>query len=210
LSVNPADSQTIYLALNDLLDDGCALTKSTDGGATWQRLWVPGFSVISALAFDPSNASTIYVALGALSAGDEAGLFKSLDGGATWKSTGLLNATLGALAVDPFNPMNLYAAESQSVLASADGGATWSNGSAALEGVAGTGAAITSLVADPNHKGVLYIGTSGAGAFRSTDAGQSWSPINARLDESNVRQLSIVSGSVYAITTGGVLRLTDR
>ena len=210
LKVDPANSQTIYLALDDFLDDGFALTKSTDGGATWNRLWVPGSSVIGALAFDPSNSSTIYAGLEGLSPGDEAGLFKSVDGGVTWNATGPLNATLVALAVDPFNAMNLYAAESQSVLASADGGVTWSNANAGLQGIAGTGAAITSLVADPKNKGVLYIGTSGAGTFRSADGGQNWSRITARPAESNVRQLSIVSGSVYAVTTGGVLKLTDR
>ncbi|HEY1759191.1 MAG TPA: hypothetical protein VGG72_27715 [Bryobacteraceae bacterium] len=60
------------------------------------------------------------------------------------------------------------------------------------------------------RKGVLYLGTSDGGIYRSTNAGRSWSALDTRLAGSAVRQLSIVSGSVYAITTDGVLKLINQ
>jgi len=209
LTVDPNHSQTLYLAENDSFDDWFDLLKSTDGGATWTSIWSPGTSVVSALAIDPANSTTMYAALEGFSPGDAAGLFKSSDGGATWIPTGLSNVTLTALVIDPSNSMNLYAAESQTVVKSVDGGATWSDASAALQSIAAIGSTITSLVADSTHEGVLYLGTSGNGVYRTTNAGQSWSPIKTRLTGSNVRQLSIVSNSVYAVTTDGVLKLVN-
>ena len=63
-----------------------------------------------------------------------------------------------------------------SLLKSIDGGATFTPKSVGLPfaGVAETG----SLQIDPRHPNVLYLGMEDGGVFKSTDAAETWFPIN--------------------------------
>ena len=209
LVIDPNHPETLFLVRNDSFDDVFGLVQSTDGGTTWSTIWSPGTSVLTAFAIDPENSAYLYAALEGLSTGDLAGLFKSSDGGATWNPIGSPKGTFTALVVDPFNSMTLYAAESQTVLKSLDGGATWSDASVGLQSITSKGSVITSLAADRGHAGVLYLGSSGAGTFRTVNGGESWTGAGAATTGVNVRQLSVVSGSLYAATTDGVFKLTN-
>src|SRR5437773_3449464 len=100
--------------------------KSTDGGATWSALNIPGaFNpglpsgvFISALAIDARSPATVYAGASNL------GTFKSTDGGTTW--TSVLPVSVSALAIDPQTPGVIYAGATDSVYKSSDGGSTWS------------------------------------------------------------------------------------
>jgi uncharacterized protein (TIGR03437 family) len=99
------------------------LYTSADGGATWTvgaNVNVPAFS--AALAVDPTNPSTVWVA-----ATDQT-VKKSTDGGATFQTITALASSPGgySVAIDPANPMRVYAATFTNVFETTDGGATWS------------------------------------------------------------------------------------
>ena len=89
----------------------------------WTRLGPYGGDV-RALAIDPQNSSTVYVA------SQGAGIFKSTDGGASWSSanSGLTTTYFDVLAIDPQNPSTLYAGGDGIGLffKSTDGGTSWS------------------------------------------------------------------------------------
>src|SRR5215510_12760213 len=69
------------------------------------------------------------------------------------------------------------------------------------------GASIVSLLSNgPN----LYAGTSVSGVFRSTDQGESWTPINAGLPLIGVQSLAAVGTNIFAGTTSGAFRLIDQ
>jgi hypothetical protein len=57
----------------------------------------------------------------------------------------------------------------------------------------------------PGHPATLYAVVYGRGAFRSTDSGRSWHPLDAGLPVRDVRSLAVdVTGrTVYAGTGGG-------
>ncbi len=75
------------------------------------------------------------------------------------------------------------------------------------------GGFITGLLAAPD--GTLYVGIEGGGAFRSEDAGESWTEINTGLTNvshfsSFVKSFAVSGATLYAGTLGGVFRSEDK
>jgi hypothetical protein len=74
------------------------------------------------------------------------------------------------IVADPFNPRRLYGATITDIFVSEDEGVTWkyqpSFNLLYRE--------ICAMAADPNHEGVLYVGTAPAAVFRSDDGGYSF------------------------------------
>jgi photosystem II stability/assembly factor-like uncharacterized protein len=101
------------------------VARSSDAGQSWQGPGsglVPG-AVVLGLAVDPTNASVAYVSLVA----DAPNTFKTIDGGASWApaSGGLSGGSIYALAVDPSNPLHVFAAANPNFYISFDGGTSW-------------------------------------------------------------------------------------
>ncbi|HZX89320.1 MAG TPA: hypothetical protein VFE67_01660 [Rudaea sp.] len=108
---------------------------TTNGGTSWTQIGstasIPGNGLsMSWIAFDPTNASIIYLASVAPSLTANH-LWRSIDSGTTW--TPIDSAASGfpfgipvnALVVDPATPTTLYAATHLGVYASVDSGSTW-------------------------------------------------------------------------------------
>lgn len=108
----------------------------------------------------------------------------STDRGATWQ---LLTDQLGSgatqgLAVDPTNPLTLYASKwGQGVYRSTDGGQTWQLGNNGLFDTQ-----IFDLDVRPDNGGVVFVPTW-SGIFQSVDAGTTW----VRLESSPARASEI-------------------
>jgi uncharacterized protein (TIGR03437 family) len=80
---------------------------------------------------------------------------------------------LQTIAADPRNPQSIYAAGTGGIFHSPDAGNTWTN-LAPLPG----NATAEWLTVDPTNGATLYASAGPAGAFKSTDGGVSWNPIN--------------------------------
>jgi hypothetical protein len=66
---------------------------------------------------------------------------------------------------------------------------------------------VLALAIDPVNPATLYAGTAGSGVFQSTDAGASWTAMNAGLTSSSVYALAIDRSTptrIYAATDAGV------
>jgi len=134
LAVSPKNPSVVYAAQpSHNLDSDSRLFRSMDGGRTWNALSASFMgrnfwgSAISALAVDPQDPFTVYVA-GA--GADMYGLFKSTDGGTTWATSDVLSSGpranyVDALTVDPQRPNVVYAGTNYGVYKSADAGVTW-------------------------------------------------------------------------------------
>lgn len=106
--------------------------RSTDGGSNWTKTGLPEMGSINNIKPDPSNPGWLYV----VCFGSGKGLYLSKDRGTTWQKI-LNDDFLRGVAVDPKNPMNLYAASSSArdsggynpnshgLLFTRDGGKTW-------------------------------------------------------------------------------------
>jgi photosystem II stability/assembly factor-like uncharacterized protein len=197
LVVDPRDPETVYAGTW-----AAGLLKTTNGGASWQRL-DPG--LIGSMVLDPNDPETIYVgSVGAFAAGAESGVSKSTDGGRTWQPAGLSGTNVVALAVDPEHPEILYAGTAKGLLKTSDGGNTWRAG--------GLKGSVSGVKIDPERPTTLYAATS-SGVHKSTDGGRTWRALGAgREGREGVNALALDPqnpATLYAGTGAGVLKSTD-
>jgi len=113
LVVDPKNPGTVYAMAGCDDYDGCSLGlpnyKSTDGGATWARWYLPEDGEY--LAIDPQGTNLTIDSQGAIYVVTNTGLFKSADSGASWSvvTNAGLPSGITALAIDPQNPNHLFA-----------------------------------------------------------------------------------------------------
>ena len=132
---------------------------------------------ISTIAVHPTDSNTLWAGAAA------GGVWRSFDRGESWRPMmDFENAiTMGALAVDPQDPLSLYAGTGEAaqnvdsyggagVMKSTDGGLSWQ--SAGLMNVA----AFARLAVHPKRSGIIFAAAihNNAGLYRSPDAGRSW------------------------------------
>jgi photosystem II stability/assembly factor-like uncharacterized protein len=164
---------------------------------------------IGAIAIDPKNPKVIWVGTGeswtrnSVSVGD--GIYKSTDGGDNWRNLGLRESErIAKILIDPSDPNTVYVcvpgklwsdSNERGVYKTTDGGRTWTN---VLKGPnLSTGCSMMSM--DSKNPQTIYAGLwdfrrkgwtfrsggegetapSGSGLFKSTDAGKTWSDLNA-------------------------------
>jgi len=251
--VIPATGPEVVLATFDL-----DLFRSTDQGATWQRIhayYDDNESLRTITAVDPRQPRTLY---GFGWSADTDYPVASRDGGVTWRELSLPNAeqcdilgcdlTMSALLLDPGNPGSLYTAGDGPggpfLLRSTDGGAKWNSLSAlpdcrsllVLPGrqsqlIAASGERlykkdksggrwrrvgrglpvlhdVVALAADPLDPRRIYAG-SAQGVFVSDDAGETFRPMNRRIETAGIRTILVDPldpSRLYVATDKGYFR----
>jgi uncharacterized repeat protein (TIGR01451 family) len=141
----------------------------------------------------------------------------------TWQSLGPGNVggRTRALIIDPNTPNTMYAAGvAGGVWKTTNGGASWAPLDDFMANIA-----VNSMAFEPGNSSVIYAGTGegffnadgvqGAGIFKSTDSGATWTrlPSTTTSDFFFVNDIVVGSGAnsqhVYAATRSGVLRSLD-
>ena len=139
--IHPTDANTVYVMTSSYESiEGIGIYRSADGGNTWTAINDGLDLETNDLQIDPSDPRILYAATAA-------GVYKSTDGGDTWqlRSNGMLDDLPGFptrrerevidLAIDPTNPLVLYATGFKGVYRTKDGGENWYvvNGNLPLE-----------------------------------------------------------------------------
>lgn len=184
------------------------LFRSTDAGASWAKLapMDQPAAICNAVQADPSDGRIIYAAM------SQERLMKSTDSGASWSliTNGLPAEGIGRIAIDARNPQNLYVAAFSDSLTpvhrSVDGGANWIGASNGL-----AGAAVHKIEIDPDDGAVAYAATN-RGVYRTSNAGQLWSPLAGTEYATDVAIDPVVTSNVVRtlpIGTNGFARSVD-
>ncbi|HEV8428910.1 MAG TPA: SBBP repeat-containing protein [Pyrinomonadaceae bacterium] len=181
LIIDPAAPNTLYVGVGCCIS-GSHVYKTTDGADNWAPVATAPSQVPTVLAIDPLDHATIY----ASDAATPGNIYKSTNSGATWQSLGSTVLFARSIAVSPHTAGLVYAQTDQTLFKSTDGGNSWS----AVPSRTGK------IVFDPVSPSTLYLLTNpnssnAEGVLKSTDSGQTWTPMNKGLKSTGVVALAI-------------------
>jgi photosystem II stability/assembly factor-like uncharacterized protein len=202
IAVAPSDPNVVWVGSGEAnirgnVAEGNGIYRSTDGGATWTRVW-SAEAQIGTIIVHPQDPGVAFAAvLGSpFGPGPERGVYRTTDGGATWQRVLFVDADTGASDVcfDPANPRILFAGFWQArrqpwtmtsggpgsgLYVSRDGGDSWRR----LEGkglpAAPWGKVGVRVAPSDSRRVYALIEASSGGLFRSDDGGESWALVNA-------------------------------
>jgi len=111
----------------------------------------------------------------------------------------LLGVDANSIAIDPADPDTAYAVSRVGVFKTVNGGRHWFL--AGLDGLR-----VPVIAVDGNDSAIVYAGTFGAGIYKSSDHGGTWSATNQGLGNLTILTLAIdpsIPNTIYAGTGGG-------
>jgi photosystem II stability/assembly factor-like uncharacterized protein len=205
--VDPRDSARIYAATwtRESAGEGGGVFLSNDGGKTWRYSGLASHAVraLAQAASDP----------GTLAAGALDGVFLSRNSGETWQrvtpagDSELRN--FDSLAIDPRNPLVIYAGTFHLPWKTTDGGEHW----APIHTGMIDDSDVLSLVTDAENPQLVFASAC-SGIYRSDDAGAAWEKLEGIPYSSRrtpvIRQDAARPAVLYAGTTEGLWKSADR
>jgi photosystem II stability/assembly factor-like uncharacterized protein len=195
--------------------------RTTDGGATWQLLKVPGAEGLDFRDVEAFDASTAYLL--SIGEGDKSRIYKTTDGGQNWKlqftnknpkaffdAMAFWDVNHGIAVSDPPADSSLNAGRLL-LIKTMDGGATWQQISAssippAMHREAAFAASGTCITVQGRKNVWIATGGGAARVFRSTDAGETWqvvpTPIAIGQPSSGIFSIAFKDGKNGVIVGG--------
>lgn len=198
-----------------------SVRKSIDGSraGAWTSLGpnstaggYAGTGRVSAVAFHPSDANTIFIGT------PGGGLWRSTNNGDSWTPLTdniLSHLGISGIVIHPTTPNIMYIATgdgdgyntySLGVFKSTDSGVTWNT--TGLNWAVTNFRVIRKMIIDPDDSNTLLV-ASNAGIYRTTNSGTTWSQVASGDFYDIVAHPSAVTNTFYASTSNQVYRSTD-
>ncbi len=234
IAISRSNPNIVYAGTGDVssveksVNIGNGVWKSVDAGAHWQQMGLQETNHVVSLVVDPKNPDIVLAAaLGHTYArNEERGIFRTTDGGRTWTKVLYKGDNIGAvnMVADPDNAQTLFAGLETYLTLPAGGrggagGGSGGRGGGAFGGSGGRGGGAGGGGGGGGRGGRGGDGepdTSGAGIYKSTDEGLTWTAITGHgLPVSGWGRigLAVAAGAkgqrVYAVMTGGMYRSDD-
>jgi photosystem II stability/assembly factor-like uncharacterized protein len=195
-AVNPKNPKVIWGGGSN---GRSGLWRSSDGGASWKQLGtgLPESNQPHRIVVDPSEPDTLYMSA-------RRGGYKSSDGGETWTPFGgsVQQEEIESLTMHPASPQTLFVGTKKGLMRSTDGAQTWSRMGGGLPRYVVRGLAI-----NPANPDVMWAGAAGAGVYKTTDGGKSWTEANAGFAASWIENAwGNATGMILAQASRGLFR----
>ena len=229
--INPLNSNEIYVtAPGPLWGDSKhrGLYKSSDGGATWQKiLYIDEQTGCADLLMDPLHPEILLASTWQFrrtpysfnSGGNGSGLYKSEDGGKTWREikNGLPAKPFGriAMCLAPSDPKNMFAiveSNNTGLYISSDGGESWKSQSASFN-IVSRPFYFSTIAVDPKdpkrvYRPALSFSFSTDGGYSFADASNEGAPIHPDMHAIWINPIH--PNVIYVGSDGGVYMSVDR
>jgi photosystem II stability/assembly factor-like uncharacterized protein len=190
------------------------IQKTTDGGASWNLIYVN--NSIQDIEFDPQDTNQVYYASESAEYGKS--IFRSDDLGDTWvnihndlDSVGMVQD----MAIDPVDPQIIYLAQhvpadsaDRCLSKTTDGGQHWLD-------ITPPGLyrkSLYNVTVLPSNHNTVFVCSWGNGVLRSTDAGDTWEPVNSGIhgQYAEIIVVDTISGYLYlGMLFDGIYRSTN-
>lgn len=227
--IDPENSNIVWVGVLGALwgdSEERGIYKTTDGGATWQKVfYIDAKTGCSDLIIDPKNPKIMYASFWEFrrtpwsfnSGGTQSALYKSIDGGVSWNKihNGFPAGKLGriAIAIAPSNSNILYAvletekAALNGLYRSDDAGANWKQLNSDF-GLVVRPFYFSRIVVDPKNPEIVVKG--GLTGSISRDGGKTFKNLgNMHSDIHDITFDIHDSNRMYCGTDGGVYRSWD-
>jgi hypothetical protein len=201
-AISPVDDRIVLAGLAPSGGLGGRMYRSTDGGATWNRVAAFAQTSVFDIAFTPNGIAF---------AGAANGVWKSTDDGQSWRQLSLgvgFNSQVLEVTIDPRNSglvwagvSDAFGAQPATVVRSMNGGDTWTDVTPPMkEPLSCRGIAV-----DPNDSDAVAAcfggGFVGGAVWFSNDGGQSWVDRSAGLP-SNPMNAIVHDGTRWLVAGG--------
>jgi uncharacterized repeat protein (TIGR01451 family) len=192
IGISP-DGSTLYVT------SGVQIYCSTDKGQTWKQRTTVGTDAnarILKLIASPSDAKTLYVSV--VNSTSSQGIYVTHDGAMTWQmqtNTSVSAAFAEDFAINPANPRQVWAAQSDGVWTTSNGGTTWTNVFTTI---------VSAIAVDPTSPTTLYVGTPYGFVYKSIDAGNTWTNITGNLSAGQLMTLAVSPLQDSHVLVGGI------
>jgi photosystem II stability/assembly factor-like uncharacterized protein len=201
-AVDPTNPQVIYAGSELRGNQSGLIYKSEDGGITWKTTPAGlGNRAIKSLAISGDNPPVIY-------ANVESDIYSSHDGAQTWQKVGTNTYTCCGFGreihISPADSKILFITEPPgSFTRSLDGGQNWN--AVNIHGLPANIEGITqgvSLAFDPSQPNTIYMGSNGAGVYKSIDGGDTWSVANQAMVDNIIKSLAVDPTNTQRVFAG--------
>jgi photosystem II stability/assembly factor-like uncharacterized protein len=169
IGIDPTDGRRLFVSHFGIGASSNDISFSSDGGSTWDRLFIGRSLPVPIVEFDPVDPTTIYVGVGPNV------IHRSTDRGSTWET--LLYGTMyepAQLAIAPSDNSVLFLAGRSEIMKSSDRGLTWHQVNPGIPVTSGARVAIHPQNPDIVYVAVVSEGSGDGGIFRTTDGGSTW------------------------------------
>jgi len=192
---------------------GGGLSRTPDGGKTWERIRdpIPSECNVRALSVYPDNPHRIL-------AGTDVGIYRSEDAAATWQKldSPMEDRQIWSVTVDPTDDDTIFVGTRPEAFRSRDGGKSWEELNIGVTipcpvGIPRT----TNMLVDPRDRRTIWAGIEVDGVYKSLDGGDSWvhlPELGTDPFEGDIHGMAINPGpttSVYCTSPFGIATSTD-